>query len=341
MLKTWQFWATVALVLAGVLVYRTSVSASTDENPAPQQIAFITGGDGPYWQAIIAGAMACANERDITLDVRKPESQEDAAEQVRLLSTLSDDKFDAVAISPVDPEMLTNVINTIATDKPVVTFDSDAPDSSRHGYVGTSNFSAGLMAGTLVKQAIPDGGKIAVLMTNESKSNVVDRRAGFKTRIEESPNPAESPIDPRFKVVGYFTDDGDEDKTKENIEKLLEDHPDLACLITLNAYQGPIAATMLREMEKTGDTKLVTFDAPEETLKAIEDGVVYATVAQDPFQYGYQAVEMLDHLCRSDRRYLPVVGRGAIHVSVEPLRKENIAEFRKRAATRMPDSRAG
>ncbi len=219
--------------------------------------------------------------------------------------------------------------------KPVVTFDSDASGSARHGYVGTSNFSAGLVAGTLVKKALPDGGKVAVLLANETKENLIDRLSGLTTRLEESPVPETSRTDPRFQLVGVYADQGDNEACKQRVESLLEEHRDIACLVTLNSRQGPVVLETLKSLGKIDRVQLIAFDTPDETLDGVQEGHIYAAIAQDPFSYGYEAIGMLDSLCRGDRQFLPVVGRAAIHISVEPVTKESVQEFRDRLAVRV------
>lgn len=341
MLARWQFWTAIALAIVAIYAYRASIESETVESPSPHKVAFVTGGSGDYWQSAVAGAQAAAEERGIELDVRMPEVSENVEEQFQILSAVSTSAVDAVIVSPLDAEGQTSIINVIAADKPVVTFDSDAPNSTRHGYVGTSNFSAGLKAGTLVKTSIPEGGKIAVLMANNSKANLADRQAGFRTRIAESPTPDESPVDQRYEIVGYFVDQGDNAECEKIIQETLSQHPDIACLVSLNARQGPVLIKVLKEQNKVGDIKVIAFDTPEETLQGVEEGVVFATIAQDPYKYGYEAIAMIDSLCRGDQRYLPVVGRGAIHVSVESLRKDDVAPFRERTESRLANKKAG
>ena len=336
MLTRRVFWAIAIVAIVAALVFRSSVALDDSEQggPPPRKVALITGGPGDYWQAAVAGAEAAAQARGIELEVYRPDAAENVEQQMQLLSVAGTSGVDAIAVSPIDADRQTELITRIASLKPVVTFDSDASSSARHGYVGTSNFSAGLVAGTLVKKAIPEGGKVAVLLANETKENLIDRLAGLRTRLEESPNPAESPIDPRFQLVGSFTDDGDNDVCRARIEGILVEHPNLACLVTLNARQGPVAIETLRRIERAGDVKLIAFDTPQATLQGVEDGDVFAAIAQDPFSYGYEAIGMIDSLCRGDRRFLPVVGRAAIHISVEPITAESLPAYRDRLASR-------
>lgn len=334
MLQSKPFWIVAALALVAAMYFRSSASQVEQLRPAPQKIAFITAGAGEYWDAAIHGAEDAAQANGATLEVIRLNSPESIEEQMQVLSVVSMSDADGVAISPIDPERETPLITQIASVKPVVTYDSDASQSARHGYVGTSNFSAGLVAGTLVKTAIPDGGKIAVLMANQTKENLVDRQGGLRTRIAESPVPEESSVDPRYTIVGFYSDEGDNETCEQKVREVLDEHPDLACIVTLNARQGPVVLKLLESLGKADGIKLIVFDTSGDMLDAVKEGRVFAAVAQDAYKYGYEAVKMIGYLCRGEEEFLPVVGRGAVHISVEPLRQDNVDAYRQRLAAR-------
>lgn len=334
MLQHKAFW--IALLAAiGVVAYVRSTAPQVEQlKTIPLTVAFITAGAGDYWDAAIQGAEDAAKQQGITLNVVRLKSPESIEEQMQALSVVSISNADGVAISPIDPERETPVITQIASIKPVVTFDSDASKSARHGYIGTSNFTAGLVAGTLVKTAIPEGGKIAVFMANETKENLAERQGGLRTRIAESPNPKESPTDQRYTIVGFYSDEGDDAVCEEKLGEVLDEHPDLACIVTLNSRQGPIVLEKLKELGKSDQVKMIAFDTSDKMLDAVEDGQVFAVVAQDAYKYGYEAVKMIGYLCRGEEEFLPVVGRGAIHISVEPVRQDDVETYRKRLEAR-------
>jgi ribose transport system substrate-binding protein len=102
----------------------------------------------------------------------------------------------------------------------------------------------------------------------------------------------------------------------------------------MNARHGPILLTVLEELGKLGQIKLVTFDYGDETLDGIEAGHIYATIAQDPYMYGYEAVATLAHLCRGDETSVPIVGKGSTYVGAEPISRESIDAFRARLKAR-------
>jgi ribose transport system substrate-binding protein len=97
----------------------------------------------------------------------------------------------------------------------------------------------------------------------------------------------------------------------------------------MNAQHGPILVEVLKDEDRLDQIKLVTFDTVEETLEGIEQGHIFATVAQDAYQYGYEAVRLLDSYCRRDAGQLPPPGvQSSMNISTKPVRRDNVAEYR-------------
>ena len=327
--RVW-LWGISLVALVGAIVYRNNVDRPPPLLQTPR-IAFVTGGSGPFWQATVEGAKAASRDYHVDLQIKMPASDENLDQQVTILTQLDLKHLDGVAVSPLDAEGETRLINQIVHDKCVVTFDSDAPLSDRQSYIGTSNFAAGATCGRLVQEALPEGGKIAVLLANLTKDNMRDRRNGFQDALGLGADAADTNRPrPHIVVVDYLLDNGDVEQSAENIRNELAKHPDLACFVGMNAQHGPILLRVLRDLDKIGKIKLVTFDDDEQTLGGLESGYIYATIAQDPYKYGYEAVDMLASLCRGSAHRLPIVGRGSLYVGAEAIRKENLSDFRAR-----------
>ena len=90
-----------------------------------------------------------------------------------------------------------------------------------------------------------------------------------------------------------FLDGTDRAKAKKNVEDALARYPDLVLTIGLWSYNGPSLAGAIRASSRTDKPAIVAFDEDEETLKAVEDGLIYATIVQKPFEFGYQSMKLL------------------------------------------------
>lgn len=332
--KRLVIWPLIVILCVAGIAYRKSVFREPAPIPAPK-VAFITGGSGPYWRLTVDGAKAAAAKHNVDLQVEMPSDEESVDQQMGILGHLDLAVVNGIALSPLDAEGQTEIINQLVRrDKKVVTFDSDAPLSTRQSHVGTSNFAAGRICAQLVNDAIPDGGKIAVLVANLTKDNVQDRKSGFQERLAQFADdvPDGSPL--KYTVVGYLVDNGKTAKCEQNIRDVLAEHADLNTIVGMNAQHGPIMLKVLKEIDKLGKIKLVTFDDEEETLEGVEAGHIHATVAQDPYRFGYEAIAILAALCGGDETSLPIVGRGSTYVSAEAIRQENLEDYRARLKAR-------
>jgi ribose transport system substrate-binding protein len=100
---------------------------------------------------------------DVAVDFKLP-GEGTAAEQKRIIDDLVSTGVQGIAISPVDPDNQTQLINDTAKKALVITQDSDAPTSDRALYIGTDNVATGRQVGELIKEALPNGGRIMVFV---------------------------------------------------------------------------------------------------------------------------------------------------------------------------------
>src|SRR5690606_2339776 len=81
----------------------------------------------------------------------------------------------------------------------------------------------------------------------------------------------------------------------------------------------------VRDSNKLGQVKIVCFDEEEETLQGVQDGHIYGTIVQQPFEFGYQSVKLLHGLAQGDTSMVPETKQ--IFVPVLLIRQDNAAEF--------------
>lgn len=315
---------------AGVAFYRAQVY-QTPAPPASAKLYLVTGGSGPYWQVLGKGAQAAANERGATLTLLQPEQDENVEAQTQLLTEIDPSKADGIALSPLDAEQQTRIINKLSEATNVVSVDSDAPLSNRLCYIGASNYGAGNSCARLVRQAVPGGGKVCVLVANLTKSNVLDRKQGLTDSLAgEDPNNPEEPGE--YEIVAVLSDEGDAERGVRQLEETLDEHSDLDCIVGLNARHGAFIRDALEKKEMTGKLKVIAFDAEQATLEAVENETFYATIVQDPFQYGYEAVRWLvDNTGRADNRLPLVGGQSTLTISTKALRADDVATYREQS----------
>ena len=128
----------------------------------------------------------------------------------------------------------------------------------------------------LIKEALPNGGKIMLFVGHSDSQNAVERSGGIKKALAGS----------NIEIIDIRTDDTDAVRAQKNAEDTLVKYPDIACLVGLWNYNGPAIFNAVRGAGKTGTVKIVCFDDEADTLAGIASGDIYGTVVQNPFEFG-------------------------------------------------------
>ncbi|MCI0392074.1 MAG: sugar-binding protein [Acidobacteria bacterium] len=259
------------------------------------RIAFVTNNASDFWTIARKGTeKAQAELPDVEIDFQI-NSDSSAAGQQRLVNDLLVKGVDGIAISPVDPQNQTQMINTAASQALVFTQDSDAPDSNRACYIGTDNEAAGKQAGQLVKESLPEGGQIMVFVGMIDAQNAQERYRGLKKELEGS----------NVKIIDIRTDETDRVRAKSNAATTLINYPDIAGMVGLWSYNGPAILSAIKDAGKIGKVKIIAFDEEDETLVGVKEGAIYATVVQQPYEFGYQSMIKLAKAIGGDKSGIP------------------------------------
>jgi len=283
-----------------------------------RKLAFVTNNASDFWTIARKGTEKAAGElpnADIEFRIN---SDNTAAEQQRVVDDLLAKGIDGIAISPVDPVNQLQMLNRAAQQALVITQDSDAPSSNRVCYIGTDNVAAGRQAGGLVKEALPQGGKIMVFVGTLDAANAQQRYQGLKEALQGS----------NIQILDVRTDGADRVRAKSNAADTLVNQPDIAGMVGLWSYNGPAIVGAIRDAGKTGKVKIVAFDEEDETLNGIKDESIYATVVQQPFEFGYQSMKLIARILDGDRSGIPASKQ--IFVPTLAIKKADVDEFAKK-----------
>ena len=220
-----------------------------------------------------------------------------------------------MAISPVDPVNQTQMINEVAKQILLLTQDSDAPQSDRACYLGTDNVAAGRQAGELIKEALPQGGKIMVFVGKSDARNAQERFQGIKETLQGS----------KVEILDLRTDDTDRVRAKSNVSDTLVKQADVAGLVGLWSYNGPAILNAVKDAGKVGQVKIICFDEEDETLAGVKDGSIFATVVQQPYEFGYQSVLLMAKVLGGDSSSIPPNKQKIIPTLI--IKQDNVTEF--------------
>lgn len=284
--------------------------------PAPsakKKVSFVSNNAANFWSFARAGCNAAATELgDVDVDFRITQDGSSAAQR-QILDDLVAKGIDGIAVSVNDPDNQTDFLNKIADSTLLVCCDSDAAQSKRVAYIGTDNEAAGEQAGAMIKECLPNGGKIMLFVGHSDSQNAIERAGGIKKALDGS----------NIQIVDIRTDDTDPVRAQKNAEDTLVKYPDIACLVGLWNYNGPAILNAVRGAGKAGAVKIVCFDDEADTLAGIAAGDIYGTVVQNPFEFGKQSVTLMDKYLHGDKSQLT----GKIFIPTRNIKKDNVADY--------------
>lgn len=301
------------------LVISSFVAAFALAGPAQaqetKQMAFVVNGASDFWKLAEAGVKnAQAELPDYELQFRYP-AQATAALQNALMDDLVAAGADAIMISSVDPKTSIDAFNRIAAQIPLFTTDSDAADSDRVAYVGSSNTDAGVQAGEIALKALPDGGKCMGFVGLLGADNAVERIDGFRKAVEGS----------GVELVDVRGDDIDFARARSNVDDVLAANPEITCMVGFYSYNPPKIYEALQAAGKLGEITVIAFDEDPITLGAVRNGEFAGTVVQQPFEWGYQGMLLMAKYLEGDTSGVPE--DGLIIVPTKIIDQSNVDAF--------------
>jgi ribose transport system substrate-binding protein len=296
------------------LAFGVALSAAAQAQDKPT-LVFVVNGASDFWKIAEAGVKKAQGELpNYDLQFKYPE-QAAAAIQQRLMDDLVAAGADAIMVSAVDPKTSTEALNRIAGQVPLYTTDSDAPDSNRLAYIGSSNVELGKDAGELMKQALPQGGQCVGFVGLPGADNARERIEGIKQAIEGS----------GVELIDVRGDDIDQTRAKRNVEDVLAANPDIDCMVGIYSYNTPRIYEVLKESGQLGAIKVIGFDEDPITLGGVREGTIVGTVVQNPFEWGYQGMKLMAAHMEGNDSGIPE--NKLIIVPGQVITKDNVDKF--------------
>ena len=282
-------------------------------------MVFVVNGASDFWKIAEAGVNKAQEELpDYDLQFKYPE-QAAAAIQQRLMDDLVAAGVAAIMVSAVDPKTSTEALNRVGEQVPLFTTDSDAPESNRIAYIGSSNVELGKDAGELMLKALPEGGKCIGFVGLPGADNARERIEGIKEAIEGS----------KVELIDVRGDDIDQTRAKRNVEDALAANPDIDCMVGIYSYNTPRIYEVLKESGKLGEIKIIGFDEDPITLGGVREGTIVGTVVQNPYEWGYQGMKLMAEYLEGDKSGIPA--DGLIIVPGQVIDQSNVDAFEERA----------
>lgn len=296
------------------------------------KLAFVSNNPAEFWTICEVGARKAAEEVNAELIFKRPQDGTPNT-QKDIIDDLLTKNIQALSISVTNAENQTPYLDKVSEKLPLICVDNDASKSKRRCYMGTANIAAGRSVGEMVAKAMPNGGKIAIFVGQLDPPNAKERRQGVLDFLEgvESKGLRESPDGKKYgkyELIGTYTDNVDKNKAKDNAADVLAKNQateDL-CLIGLWAYNPPAILLAVENANRVGKVKIVGFDEDDNTLDGIRQGKIVATIVQNPYEFGYQSVKLMNDMVRNPKA-VKIPENKLIDIPHKVITKENVDSF--------------
>ena len=285
--KAWH----AALLIVCLILAAIGCESKNDSNKLQSekgQLAQITVGVSlltrthPFYQDLEEGMLAAADSAGFHLLITTGEF--DVARQKDQIYDFIVQKVSAIIISPCDSKSIGTAIKA-ANEAGIPVFTADiaclAEGVRVISHVASDNVEGGRLAARAVAEAINSNGEVAIIDHPEVES-VIQRVKGFEDEIAKYEG---------ITVAAKLSGHGVKDQAFRTAEDILQAHPDLKAFFGINDDSALGALAAVEKAGKTGDVKIVGFDAVPEARQAIVAGKIFADVIQTPKEIGRRTIQ--------------------------------------------------
>lgn len=236
-----------------------------------------------YWGYVKAGCDAAAADLGIKVTVVGPGAESDIEGQVAMIEQQIGAGCDAIVCAPNDAGSAAGALQAaLDAGIPVLSVDTNVGIEGQTSFVGTSNVDAAYEGAKWAIEQVGSDAKAVIIYGQEGDNTSNMRREGYQKACDEAG------VEVLSALSGQNTTDG----ATKTMEDLLNAHPDQIKMVFCHNDDTAIGAMNACKNAGVTDMTIVGFDGNASAVDLILAGeIVKATVAQQPYEMGYQVVE--------------------------------------------------
>jgi ribose transport system substrate-binding protein len=277
------------LVAIAAAAVSTAALAGGDARKAPKQkltIYLVAGiATDAFYLTMKKGAEAEAKKLGVNLIFTGSPRAFSPPTQIPYLNAAIARKPDAILIAPTDKTALIAPIRqAVRAGIPVLTVDTFITAPLAVTNISTDNVAGGRAAARALAQSIGRKGIVAGVSVQPGISTTDQRQEGFEKELKKY-------SDIRYIGTQYCNDD--QTKAAQITAAYISRYgDDLKGIFAMNVVSGNGVTAAVKNAGKSGEVKLVEFDAGPEQVTALKTGTIDALVAQYPFGIGQLGVRL-------------------------------------------------
>jgi ribose transport system substrate-binding protein len=263
------------------------LAGCTRHSKSEQYYLIATNTAVPYWKTAADGFAAAGAQYGVSVDTRGPAGLNPQAE-VEEFRAMVARKPAGILVSVANSKLMAPEIDAaIAAGIPVITIDSDSPESKRLYFIGTNNLEAGRLGGRRMAARLNGKGNV-VFFTNPGQPNLDERLKGYQDIFATFPG---------IKVVEVFDIKADPGSALDQAGVYLArtGPARIDGFICLDSRSGSNVAEAFKRRNIT-DRLLIAMDGDTDTLALVGDGTIDSTISQKPYTMAFLGLKALDDI---------------------------------------------
>lgn len=259
-------------------------AAGTPASAGRPEIAVVPKGLAhQFWLTVKAGADGAGAELGADILWQGPAKETEIEKQISIINDMITRGVDGIVMAACDENALVPTIEkAIAAGIKVVTIDSGVKSDAPLSFVATDNVAAAKAAADTLAKLIGGPGKVGLIPFVPGAATSELREQGFKDGVAANPG---------LELVATLYCHSDVAKAMDAARDMMTANPDLKGIFAANEAAAIGAAQAIRTAGKQGQVFLVAFDAAEEEVAALKEGVIQALIVQNPYNMGYLGVK--------------------------------------------------
>lgn len=282
--------ALLALALASCASPTTGSSSTSGSSSSKYTIGFaVSTLNNPFFVAMVNGVKSEAAKEGVTVIVDN--GNNDPATQLNQMQDLIQQKVNAIILNPTDSQSLSSAVKLANQAKiPVITLDRSVSSGTVATFIASNSVQAGKMAADQLIKALGGQGEVIDLQGTVGTSAEADREKGFSDEIATAPG---------ITVVARQTANFDRSTALNVTQNLLQAHPNVKGVFAQNDEMALGALKAIQQAGKSG-VAIVGIDGEQEVVNDIQQGLIYADIAQQPTQEGVLGVQSAVKLAKGE-----------------------------------------
>lgn len=239
-----------------------------------------------FFKEVIKGvrrAEAELSDYGVTVDVKyfKDFKTDTHIKEINKISSLG---YSGFCFTTLDtPAVQLAVHDVIKSGKPVVSVNSDVPDSGRICYVGTNYTVAGKTAAGMMSLTVNSPLKILIITGSYNIRGHKERIKGFEEGLNEHK------MD--YSIVDTIEAEDNDDFSYSKTKDFIQSNKEINCIFV--AAAGSTGVCQAVEELKRDDIQVIAFDEVPSIKKYIQSGLIKFTIGQEPELQGYMGIQKL------------------------------------------------